>query len=193
MRKQQDAPNPTTPSCDALTQALTRPSFLTVLREQAQHAEQTGNGFCICLVDVDQLQNINDKRGLRAGDKALAALAERLRATLGQPGWHGMEHALARYDGDALIVLARPCNLRQGEQLAEALRFAVAEAAVYDRVGITVSIAVASFRIGESIDELLARTERTLHVAKQFGRDRVEISKTPESYVERARVVGLRD
>ncbi len=40
-------------------------------------------------------------------------------------------------------------------------------------------------------DELLARTERVLHVAKQFGRDRVEVASTPPSRIERAKVVGL--
>ena len=57
----------------------------------------------------------------------------------------------------------------------------------------TVSIGVAQLRLGESVDELLARTERILHVAKQFGRDRVEVASTPPSRVERAKVVGLYD
>ena len=79
------------------------------------------------------------------------------------------------------------------ETLAEALRFAVAEKPLCDRISATVSIGVAQLRIGESIDELLARTERVLHVAKQFGRDRVEVASAPPSRVERAKVVGLYD
>jgi hypothetical protein len=39
----------------------------------------------------------------------------------------------------------------------------------------------------------LGRTERVLHVAKQFGRDRVEIAPAPPSRIERAKVVGLYD
>jgi len=193
MLKEQGASNTIAESCDVLTRVLTRPSFLAVLQEQIQRAEHSGNTFCICLVDVDQLQNINAQRGLRVGDKALQTLAERLRATLAQPGWPGVEHTLARYDGDALVVLSHPCSLRQGERLAEALRFHVAEAPLSDEVGITVSIGVAQLRIGETIDELLARTEQTLHMAKQFGRDRVEVAKTPESRSERAGVRKLRD
>jgi hypothetical protein len=52
---------------------------------------------------------------------------------------------------------------------------------------------VAKSRIGEAVDELLARTERVLHVAKKFGRDRVEVAASPPHRVERAKVVGLYD
>jgi two-component system, cell cycle response regulator len=90
-----------------------------------------------------------------------------------------------------LMILARPCAASQAEMLAEALRFAVAEKPLGDCVSATVSIGVAQLRIGESNDELLARTERVLHLAKQFGRDRVELASTPASRVERAKVVGL--
>jgi PleD family two-component response regulator len=116
-----------------------------------------------------------------------------LRGVLAQPAWHRSEYTLARYDGDTLLLLARPCSVHHAELLAEALRFGVAEAPLVERVDITVSIGVAQHRIGESIDSLLARTERALHLAKQFGRDRVEVSATPPSRPERAKVVGLYD
>jgi len=161
---------------DPLTGALTRPGVLALLHAQAAHAQRTGNVFCVCLVDLDRLRNINDGRGVAIGDAVLAGLAARLRAVLAQPAWHRSEYTLGRYDGGALLVIARPCSVHQGETLAEALRFGVAQ-----------------YRIGESIDSLLARTERTMYLAKQFGRDRVEVSPTPPSRVERAKVVGIRD
>lgn len=91
------------------------------------------------------------------------------------------------------MVLARPCAVHHGEMLAEALRFGVAEGPLVQRLNVTVSVSVAQYRIGESVDDLFARTELALHLAKQFGRDRVEVSPTPPSHVERAKVVGLFD
>jgi diguanylate cyclase (GGDEF)-like protein len=181
------------PSFDPLTLALTRPAFLRELAAQAQLAGRSGNAFCLLLLDVDHLQSINDCHGLAAGDDVLAGLADRCRRVIAEPAWHRSEYSLGRYDGGALLVLARPCAASQAEMLAEALRFAVAEKPLCDRISATVSIGVAQWRIGESIDELLARTERILHVAKQFGRDRVEIASSPPSRVERAKVVGLYD
>jgi diguanylate cyclase (GGDEF)-like protein len=178
---------------DALTGALTRQSFVALLHGQAAHAQRTGNVFCLCLVDVDRLRGVNDSRGVAAGDALLAGLAARLRGVLEQPAWERSEYTLGRYDGGAIMVLARPCTVHQGETLAEALRFGVSETPLGERVTATVSIGVAQHRIGESIESLLARTERTMYLAKQFGRDRVEISPTPPTRVERAKVVGIRD
>lgn len=190
----QQLAEPATPSSqDSLTGTLSRPSFMALLHEQALHAQRTGSVFCLSLIDVDRLRSINDSRGIGAGDAVLAGLAARLRSVLEQPAWHRSEYTLARYDGGALMVLARPCSVHQGETLAEALRFGVAEAPLAERHSATVSIGVAQHRIGESIDSLLARTERTMYLAKQFGRDRVEVSPTPPSRVERAKVVGIRD
>jgi diguanylate cyclase (GGDEF)-like protein len=180
------------PSYDSLTLALARPSFLAELAAQAQLAQRSGNVFCLLLVDVDHLQSINDCHGVAAGDEVLAALADRCRRVTAEPAWHRSEYAHGRYDGGALMVLARPCVASQAEMLAEALRFAVAEKPL-GSISATVSIGVAQLRLGESVDELLARTERILHVAKQFGRDRVEVASTPPSRVERAKVVGLYD
>jgi diguanylate cyclase (GGDEF)-like protein len=178
---------------DALTGTLTRPSFIATLHEHAAQAQRTGNVFCVCLVDLDRLRTINDSRGVAAGDAVLAGFAARLRSVLDAPAWHRSEYTLARYDGGAIMVLARPCSVHQGELFAEALRFGVAESPLAERHHATVSIGLAQHRIGESIDVLLARTERTLHLAKQFGRDRVEVAATPPSRVERAKVVGLYD
>jgi diguanylate cyclase (GGDEF)-like protein len=187
------AETPAPPSYDALTLTLTRLAFLREVHEQAALAHRSGSAFCLLLVDVDHLQNINDCHGVAAGDAVLIGLADRCRQAIAEPAWHRSEYTLGRFDGGALMVLARPCASSQAEMLAEAVRFAVAEKPLCDRISATVSIGVAQCRIGESVDELLARTERVLHVAKQFGRDRVEVAQTPPSRVERAKVVGLYD
>jgi len=187
------AGTPFPPSYDALTLTLTRPAFITELYEQAHLTQRSGSAFCLLLLDIDHLQNINDCHGMAAGDDVLIGLADRARSVLDAPAWHRSEYTLGRYDGGALMMLARPCASSQAEMLAEALRFAVAEKPVSDRISATVSIGVAQYRIGESVDELVARTERALHVAKQFGRDRIEVSSTPPSRIERAKVVGLYD
>jgi len=181
------------PSFDALTLTLTRPAFLAELAAQAQVAARSGNVFSLLLLDVDHLQNINDCHGVTAGDEVLVGLADRCRRVSAEPAWHRSEYTFGRHDGGTLAVLARPCTANQAELLAEALRFGVSESPLAQGVAATVSIGVAQHRIGETIDSLLARAERALHLAKQFGRDRVEIARTPPTRPERAKVVGIHD
>lgn len=176
---------------DALTNTLTRPAFLGLLHDCAARAAAGGEPFGVSVLDVDQLTNVNDRHGLAAGDRVLAGIARRALAELAQPRWAGLECTLARYDGDALVLLAQPADAARLMELAEALRLAIARKPLEDTT-ITVSIGVAQHRIGESVDELLARTERALHVAKQFGRDRVELAATPASSPRRASVRRLK-
>src|SRR5690606_17906476 len=145
-RKMTETPldgTPFPPSYDALTLTLTRLAFINAIHEQAQLAQRTGSAFCLLLLDVDHLQNINDCHGIAAGDDVLIGLADRARSVLAAPAWHRSEYTLGRFDGGALMVLARPCASGQAELLAEALRFAVAEKPISERLSATVSIGVA--------------------------------------------------
>lgn len=168
------------PLRDSLTKALSRPQFAKSLAEEKERSDNSGLAFVLCLIDIDKLRNINDEMGLEAGDFVLAEVASRIRARLDETDLDGIEYLHARFDGDALILLARDCSLKQGSFLAESLRKAISGEPVSDRLSVTVSISVAQYRIGESTDHLLSRIEKTMYLAKQFGRDRVEIAPVPD-------------
>jgi len=176
---------------DSLTNALTRPTFMSLLGDCAAAALDAPIPFSVVVLDVDQLTNVNDRHGFGAGDRVLAGIARRVLAELARERWAGTECAIARYDGDALILLAKPADLRRGAELAEALRAAVARKPL-EGTHVTVSAGVAEHRPGESLDELLARMERALHLAKQSGRDRVEVSPAPARAERAATVIPFR-
>ena len=170
---------------DALAGALSRAEFLEALARAV--AEERGAASTVLfLVDVDQLRNVNDRHGQVAGDAVLRETAERIATALRDPDWSMHEGLLARFDGDGFIVMLRWCRLSFTERLAEDLRQRIARASFAHGLRVTVSIAVSAHRRGESIDVLLARTERTLHLAKQFGGDRIETARTPEPHGRRA-------
>ena len=58
-------------------------------------------------------------------------------------------------------------------------------------VRITVSVGVSDYRLWESAEETLKRAEQALHLAKQFGRDRVEMTASPKSSAPTAEVMPL--
>jgi len=176
---------------DRLTGALSRLHFLELLTEEKSFADRNGLAFLLCLVDVDQLRNVNDRAGQRAGDDILIGVTDRLRDILDTPPWSEFNYLHARYDGDGLMVLLRSCHVDHGRRFAEALRMRVAKAVFGNQRGVTVSIGVAAYNVGEPLDEVLARTERTLYLAKQYGRDCVEVAVPPPPTAQRENVVYL--
>jgi len=175
---------------DRLTAAFTRPYFLNLLADECRFAVDMGKAFCICLVDIDQLRKLNEIAGLAAGDAMIAGMAETVRSTLDLPQWQNLRSLMGRYDGDSLILLLPGCKLDRAEQFAHVLRRRIG-LLEWDGVGITASLAVAACKSDDSVDALLARTERTMCLAKQFGGDSVEVARTSELKRDLATVTRL--
>jgi diguanylate cyclase (GGDEF)-like protein len=176
---------------DGLTGAFTRPYFLSQLVDECRFALDTGKPFCVCLIDIDQLRKVNEELGLGAGDAVLTDAAEAVRLTLDLPQWGNLRCLMGRYDGDSLVLLLPGCRLKRAEQFAHRIRQRISRPG-YGRVARTVSIAVAAFSREDSIDGLLARTEKTMCLAKQFGGDSVEVAQTAELTHDKATVTRLR-
>lgn len=165
---------------DGLTDALSRQRFLELLGDEKRLADSTRRPFALTLFDIDALRSLNDSYGTSAGDAALLELAHRIRAALDSRPWNDVVDLHARFDGGALMVFLRGTSLEQGAQFAETVRAAVAAAVIESRLRVTVSAGVGGYRIGEPLEAVLARTEQSLYLAKQFGRDCVEIAPNPD-------------
>lgn len=175
---------------DGLTGTFTRPYFLNLLHDECRFAHEMGKPFCICLVDIDQLRKVNEQRGLRAGDELLAGTAESIRSALDLPQWHNLRCLMGRYDGDSLVLLLPGCRLNRAEQFVHVLKRRVARLECGGTT-VTVSIAVAACKADDSVDNLLARLEKTMCLAKQFGGNSVEVARTAELTRDLASVTRL--
>jgi len=175
-----------------LTGALTRQSFFLRLKEQAVLADSAGIPFSMCLADADQLKNINHLHGQRAGDDVLAQVTRRLRLALADTIPVTQEALLARYDGNGFALLIPHCHLEHASSIAENCRRAVRASEFGKGVRVTISVGVSQYRLWESAEKTLERAEQALYLAKQFGRDCVEVAASPKSSTARADVIPLR-
>jgi diguanylate cyclase (GGDEF)-like protein len=164
---------------DGLTAAFTRPYFLSLLADESRFAIEMGRASSVCLVDIDQLRKVNESHGISAGDRLLAKTADAIRAMLDLKQWTNLRCLMGRYDGDSLMLLMPGCHLARAEQFAHIVRQRIA-ASEHDGFSVTASFAVAAFKRDDTVDSLLARTEKTMCLAKQFGGDSVEVSRTAE-------------
>jgi diguanylate cyclase (GGDEF)-like protein len=130
--------------------------------------------FSLLIMDIDHFKKINDTFGHLAGDRVLAGLADRLQDMIGEGD------ALGRFGGEEFIVLSREGSLLKARMLAERLRRGV-EAEPFEIDGtapvpLTLSIGLALADGDASVDTLLARADAALYVAKENGRNRVEVA-----------------
>jgi len=157
---------------DSLTGVLNRGAVYEGLVQEIARAERRGAGLGLALFDVDHFKQVNDTLGHPAGDAVLRALVQRVEHVL-RP-----YDSLGRFGGEEFLVVLPSVDERQLREVLERVRRSVAKAPITaggHRVGITVSLGGA-VRTRESADELIARVDEALYVAKNAGRDRVVLA-----------------
>jgi diguanylate cyclase (GGDEF)-like protein len=154
---------------DTLTGLFNRSFFFAALEREMARSARSGRGFCLLMLDLDELKAINDRAGHHAGDAALRAVAETIRG-----GIRRIDVA-ARYGGDEFVALLPETDPTGGWVLAEKIRLGVAGRAIEDLVEPpTVSVGVVSFpRDGASADALMISADRAMYASKRAGRNRV--------------------
>jgi diguanylate cyclase (GGDEF)-like protein len=154
---------------DALTGTLNRRTFFELAEEETLRTLRHLRPFCIAVLDLDHFKSINDRFGHPVGDRALAAFAATVTSCL------RATDKLGRYGGEEFVVLMPETPLDGGRVVVERIRTAVKEAdwaAIAPALELTVSIGIAAFRRGETVGQLLERSDFALYLAKREGRDR---------------------
>lgn len=156
-------------SIDSLTGASNRRHFLEQARIEISRAKRQGLPLSVIMLDIDFFKSINDRFGHEAGDKALAALAATIRATL------RVGDIFARMGGEEFIVMLPGQGLPDVFQTAERLRLLIAQNVIPDCPDrVTISAGIAGLEnASEEIDDLLRRADQALYRAKNQGRNRV--------------------
>jgi diguanylate cyclase (GGDEF)-like protein len=155
---------------DVLTTLPNRLLFNDRLEATLQEAHRSGEMFAVAFVDVDRFKNINDSLGHAAGDRVLAAVADRLRASV-RP-----TDTIARYAGDEFTVILR--NIQQREEAMRVADKIVRSMAAPLRISadvelrITVSLGLAFYPDDAANGErLLKQADMAMYAAKDLGRN----------------------
>lgn len=141
--------------------------------------------YCSCLMlDIDHFKKINDTYGHNVGDMVLGVVAKILGGSVRQAD------LLVRYGGEEFVVLANCAHPRQGEELAQRIRQAIAaHSFVHDgqTLHVTVSVGVAVSEMNgpeeqvssanDSLLQLLVKADKALYAAKAAGRNAVKVAE----------------
>lgn len=160
---------------DGLTGLFNRRYLELRLDEEVRRSHRYGKCFSLLLADVDHFKRINDTWGHATGDLVLQEVARRLLENLREI------ELVFRYGGEEFLVILPETPLQQAAHVAQRLRLAVEQHPFRTVNGsklfrVTLSVGVAEFPThGADKLSLLASADRALYVAKEQGRNRVEV------------------
>ena len=129
----------------------------------------------VLMLDVDHFKRFNDTYGHKAGDLVLQMVARTMRKRL-RP-----TDMVARYGGEEFIILLPHTAASEAQVVAERLRCGVESCQVTADQGkelppVTISIGVAPWHNGDSLEHLVDKADKALYRAKANGRNRVELA-----------------
>ena len=163
---------------DELTGLPNRRHFLDLVRAEIVRSRRYGKTLCVAMIDIDDFKKVNDVHGHAAGDLALRHVAETVMEM------RRAVDVVGRLGGEEFCVLFPETGLEAGKIAAERMVKGLADSVFeYEgrRLRLTVSMGLARFEAGESLDGLLRRSDEALYEAKRTGKNRVCLAPSRRS------------
>jgi diguanylate cyclase len=164
---------------DSLTGIANRKKFDLAMANLVHTANEEKSPLCLILTDIDHFKTFNDTWGHQTGDQVLRLVASIIKANV-----KGRDLA-ARYGGEEFAIILPGTTLAGaaivGEQICTAVKSKeLHKKSTSENMGrITLSVGVASYYPGESIETLIKRADNCLYDAKRSGRDMVICETRP--------------
>jgi diguanylate cyclase (GGDEF)-like protein len=156
---------------DYLTGLANRRRFRVALTREVERWRRYGVPCALLMLDIDHLKTINDKFGHPTGDMVIRQIARTL-AKVSRDN-----DTAARLGGEEFALLLAGINGEKGAAAAERLREVLKSEQVEGVGPVTVSIGVAACPASANSERsLYSASDRALYVAKNAGRDRVELA-----------------
>jgi diguanylate cyclase (GGDEF)-like protein/PAS domain S-box-containing protein len=159
---------------DALTALPNRALFFDRLKQEMGHARRDGTRLALMFIDLDRFKEVNDTHGHAVGDLLLQEVATRISACLRQ------SDTVGRIGGDEFVVLL-PLIKDDSDALGVALKIRQSLGQAFElgrgiRLQVSCSNGIATFpEHGANEVELSKNADAAMYLAKQRGRNRVEI------------------
>jgi len=161
---------------EGLTGLRRREAILEILEAEVQRARRYRRPLAVGMADIDRFKKVNDELGHLAGDAVLKRVAQALASALRS------SDTIGRYGGEEFLFVLPETGMVDAVTVAEKLRQAVAALGPADPGSaskpVTISIGLASIG-GDAWDNdlssenLIAKADENLLVAKRTGRNRV--------------------
>ncbi len=158
---------------DTLTGTYNRRYMEAALEVADENSRISNKGYCLIVIDIDYFKHINDAFGHMGGDQVLIDFVAQVGASIGP------KDVLGRVGGEEFLIICAENMSQSAGEMAEKLRGVIESTSVeYDgkQIHYTASFGVScSDEIHVDGPELWKMADKALYVAKNKGRNRVEL------------------
>lgn len=162
---------------DKVTGISNRYRLEDFLQREWKNAIRKKTSLVVIMIDIDAFKLYNDCYGHPAGDLSLRKVAQSIKNMIKRP-----KDLVARYGGEEFIVVLPDINLEGAMIVAENIRLQVKDLSIPHQTSeqrncLTISLGVSTTvpQLNSSPSSLIAAADKALYLAKQKGRDRVEM------------------
>jgi diguanylate cyclase (GGDEF)-like protein len=170
---------------DSLTGLLKRNGFEHLLDHALISAQTEGKTFCVLHIDIDGMKIINDTAHIKAGDKLIVDVGNLIREKIRDTD------SVSRLTGDKYGVLLDSCSLEMSCSIADNIQKAIYEMNfTWDNQQYNTSVCIGIAEMNadcESIQSIFAAAELAVHVAKEQGRNVVQVYQSADTQLQRRR------
>ncbi len=148
---------------DPLTDVYNRKSLGDITQRFMKHARRLGNPLTFLMIDVDNFKQVNTKFGHLTGDTVLAELGAILKKAI-----RGSD-AVIRYGGDEFLICLADTDSDGSETVVQRIDKHIKDwnsASNLDSFNLAVSIGIAEWHEGESLDQVLDAADRKMYQCK---------------------------
>jgi diguanylate cyclase (GGDEF)-like protein len=168
---------------DALSGLMNRRRMSDQLQREMKRAGDQHRPLTVLLLDIDHFKAINDDHGHVRGDHVISRVSEILQQAIRK------NDLAARWGGEEFMVLLPDTNIEIAMEAAERIRRAIFTNVVRsssNMLPVSVTIGIAGWRVGESLEATIHRADLALYAGKHAGRNRVMLESDVPMAARRA-------
>jgi diguanylate cyclase (GGDEF)-like protein len=169
---------------DPLTELFNRRHFSILANQELEHSLAHRHPFAVLFLDIDHFKSINDRYGHLSGDRVLVSVASTIKTVLRD------SDIIGRFGGEEFIATLPETPLQHASQIGERIRKTISQTKIdigHENISVTVSIGITELIPSDmlnphmSMTDLVHKADQALYIAKQNGRNRVEVYSKPAS------------
>ena len=162
---------------DALTDIPNRRSFSEQILREFRDSRRNKLPLSVIMCDIDNFKSYNDTYGHNKGDECLKQVAQIIKSTLQRP-----RDFCARYGGEEFVIILPDTPGEGAVSVAEEIRGNIQNTKIphpkslpLGIVSLSLGVSTMSSDVFTSPEELVKQADKALYMAKQKGRNRIEI------------------